>query len=201
MPLSLRYWREMFTLSVILQQQSIHKKSWMRSSSATQHYLSFAKFFLELKNILPRCFWMKTCFFDGVVYIPKRPKKDAISCGWMTTVGDLVILVQYILYRRWFGWLFPVGHWLLALLMRCPLLIWSECEVLLGLTQTVTEGGVWHHLLAFFIMLQFRSSVCVLRDKRGEVRRWSFAGKRLLHATRYVELPSVISDLSRVNRF
>lgn len=63
MPLSLKYWREMFTLSVILQQQSIHKKSWMRSSSATQHYLSFAKFSPELKNILPRCFWMKTCFF------------------------------------------------------------------------------------------------------------------------------------------
>lgn len=58
----------MFTLSVILQQQSIHKKSWMRSSSATQHYLSFAKLFLEIKNTLPQCFWMKTCFLMGFLY-------------------------------------------------------------------------------------------------------------------------------------
>lgn len=97
--------------------------------------------------------------FSGAIHLPKRLKNDAISCRWMTTVGDLVILAQYISSRHWLGWLFPVGPWALALLSRSPLLIWRECELLLGLTQTVTEGGEWHHLFVCFIMPQFRSSV------------------------------------------
>ncbi len=113
----------------------------------------------------------------GGFHLPKSLKKDAISCRWMTIVGDMVILELYISSRRWLAWFFPdvpSTSWPLALLSRRPLLTWKEREVL-GLTRTVVEGGVWHHPCVCFIVLPFRSSAvkrCVCWEEMKEVQGW-----------------------------
>lgn len=99
--------------------------------------------------------------FHRTIHLPKSLKNEAISCIWMTIVSGVDILAWYSSSLCWLDWLFPGGPWVsrpLDLLNRRHLLFWMEC-VLLGLTRTVTDGGVWHHLWVCFLMFQLRSSV------------------------------------------
>lgn len=95
------------------------------------------------------------------IYLPKSLKKEAISCRWMTKEGALVILRGCLSSVRWLVRLVPVGFWVpwpWALFSWRRLLIWRECGLSLGVTQTVTEGGVRRHVLVCFIPALFRSS-------------------------------------------
>lgn len=81
------------TLSVILQHESFNKKSLIRWSSVnkSQNYIIH----LELSYV----------FILMRFLLPKRLKKDVISCDWMANVGDLdlVILAQHKPAGRWLG--------------------------------------------------------------------------------------------------
>lgn len=89
----------------------------------------------------------------------------------MTKVGALVILTGRLSSVRWLVRLVPVGLWVpwsRALFSWWRLLIWRECGLWLGVTQTVTEGGVWRHVLVCFIPAPFISS----DTKGGASRVW-----------------------------
>lgn len=88
----------------------------------------------------------------------------------MTKVGALVILRGCLSSICWLVRLVPVGVWVpwpRALFSWRRLLIWRECGLSLGVTQTVTEGGVRRHVLVCFILALFRSS-----DEKGAFRVW-----------------------------
>lgn len=87
------------------------------------------------------CFFFFVCLFYLMEFhLPKRLKKAAISCEWMTNVGalDLVILLLHKSVGRWLGRFFPKHGVLTALLSTSPLRSGTERGSGLGFIQTVS---------------------------------------------------------------
>lgn len=89
-----------------------------------------------------------------LIYLPNSLKKGAMACRCRDRAGALIILTGRLSSLRW---LLFMGLWEPRLWARFTwghLLIWRECGLSLGVTQTVTDGGVWRHLLVCFIVLR-----------------------------------------------
>lgn len=151
----LRAMSALSTLFFFLPYRSIYSNSPPTKSLESSGHLktnSITKLHVKLK---------KKKIIHRAIYLPKSLKNEAISCRWMTKVGVLVILTGRLSSVCWLVRLVPVGLWVpwpWALFSWRRLLTWRECGLSLGVTQTVTEGGVRRHVLVCFIPAPFRSS-------------------------------------------